>query len=105
MKSNERAITITEENMNRLLLLYGEMNIDALSVIVNNYLKSATDESEKDCLKQKEYGCDKCENMRIYDYTCKIYYCDHPDRIDDMGKLSTGELPKESPKWWVSAER
>ena len=49
MKSNERAITITEENMNRLLLLYGEMNIDALSVSVNNYLKSATDESEKDC--------------------------------------------------------
>lgn len=37
--------------------------------------------------------------MKEYNYGKKIYYCDHADRIDDMGKLSIDHLPKTSPEW------
>lgn len=47
----------------------------------------------------KVHNCDKCEYTEIYDYGKKIYYCDHLDRIDDMGKLGVGELPERSPVW------
>ena len=45
------------------------------------------------------HNCTECDYMKKYDYGKKIYYCDHEDRIDDMGKLGVGELPKGSPKW------
>ena len=45
------------------------------------------------------HNCAECDFMRMYDYGVKIYYCDHPDRIDDMGKLGAGKLPKRSPEW------
>lgn len=44
-------------------------------------------------------NCAECEFMKVYDYGKKIYYCDHLDRTDDMGKLSAGELPEGSPEW------
>ena len=44
-------------------------------------------------------NCAECEFMRMYDYGAKIYYCDHPDRIDDMGKLGAGDLPEDRPEW------
>lgn len=50
-------------------------------------------------LNNKVQNCTECNFMKMYDYGNKNYYCDHEDRIDDMGKLSVGELPKESPKW------
>lgn len=37
--------------------------------------------------------------MKMYDYGSRIYCCDHPDRIDDMGKFCVGELPEGSPQW------
>ncbi len=43
--------------------------------------------------------CAGCEFMKMFDYDKRIYYCDHEDRIDDIGKLSVGELPEGSPKW------
>ena len=43
--------------------------------------------------------CAECEFMKKFNYGKKIYYCDHSDRIDDMGKLSVNELPKKSPEW------
>ena len=43
--------------------------------------------------------CAKCEFMKMYDYGNRIYYCDHPDRINDMGKLGADHLPKTSPVW------
>ena len=45
------------------------------------------------------YNCDQCEYIRMYDYGKRIYYCDHTDRIDDMGKLGVNELPERSPEW------
>lgn len=53
MKLSERVAIITEENMNGLLRLYGEMDIDGLSRIVNNHLKAAIDEIGEDCLKHR----------------------------------------------------
>ena len=43
--------------------------------------------------------CSECEFMKKYDYANRIYYCDHPDRTDDMGKLSMGDVPKTCPEW------
>ena len=53
MKLNERVAIITEENISRLSHLYGEMNIDDLSRIVNNHLRVAVDEIEEDSRLQK----------------------------------------------------
>lgn len=44
-------------------------------------------------------NCAECEFMRMYNYGNKIYYCDHEDRIDDMGKLGVCDIPKSSPEW------
>lgn len=49
--------------------------------------------------------CSGCEFMKTYDYSNKIYYCDHENRIDDMGKLSVNELPKRSPEWCPLKEK
>ena len=43
--------------------------------------------------------CNHCKYARMYDYGNKIYYCDHVDRIDDMGKLSVGDIPRVCPEW------
>lgn len=42
--------------------------------------------------------------MKMYDYVHKIYYCDHENRADDMGKISVGSLPIISPKWCPKRE-
>lgn len=82
MKLNERVAVISEQNINRLSRLYGEISIDDLSRIVNNHLEVAIDEIEEDCFKKKEYYCNECEFIKKYDYGNRIYYCDHVDRID-----------------------
>ena len=43
--------------------------------------------------------------MKMYDITYKNYYCDHSDRIDDMGKLSMCDLPEKSPVWCPMREK
>jgi len=50
-------------------------------------------------------NCAECEFMKMYNYGKKIYYCNHTDRIDDMGKLGVGELPERSPKWCPVKEK
>ena len=35
----------------------------------------------------RTHNCAVCEFMRMYDYGNKIYYCDHENRTDDMGKF------------------
>ena len=52
-----------------------------------------------------QMNCAECKFMRMYDYGNKIYYCDHVDRTDDMGKLGVGELPKGSPEWCPLGEK
>lgn len=53
----------------------------------------------------REQKCAECDLMRMYDYTYKIYYCDHADRIDDMGKLAVNHPPKTSPVWCPLREK
>lgn len=53
----------------------------------------------------REQECAECDHMRMYDYTYKIYYCDHADRINDMGKLSVDHPPKTSPVWCPLREK
>ena len=50
-------------------------------------------------LNNRTQNCAECEFMRMYDYGNRIYYCDHVDRIDDMGKLSVGDIPRGCPEW------
>ncbi|MDE7331849.1 MAG: hypothetical protein K2O16_06340 [Lachnospiraceae bacterium] len=50
-------------------------------------------------LNNKVQNCAECNFMKVYDYSKKIYYCDHEDRNDDMGKLGVGGVPERSPKW------
>ncbi len=47
-------------------------------------------------LNNREQNCAECEFMKMYNYGNEIYYCDHVDRTDDMGKLSVNELPREA---------
>lgn len=44
-------------------------------------------------------NCAVCEFMKKYDYGKEIYYCDHENRADDMGKLGVDTLPEGSPEW------
>lgn len=55
MKIRKRVAIITEENISKLSRLYGEIDIDDLSRIVNNHLKVAIDEIEEDSIR-KGYG-------------------------------------------------
>lgn len=43
--------------------------------------------------------CRECGFTKMYDYGNKIYYCDHEDRSDDMGKIGVEHLPETSPVW------
>ena len=50
-------------------------------------------------LMNRTQNCAECNFMKKYDYSKKIYYCDHADRIDDMGKLGVEDLPEGNPEW------
>lgn len=52
MKLNEQIAIITEENISKLSRLYGKIDIDDLSRIVNNHIKVAIDEIEEDSKKR-----------------------------------------------------
>ena len=56
-------------------------------------------------LDDRAQNCAECKFMRMYDYGNKIYYCDHVDRTDDMGKLGMEHLPKTSPVWCPLREK
>lgn len=56
-------------------------------------------------LNDRTQNCVECEFMKMYDYGNMIYYCDHTDRIDDMGKLGADYLPKTSPVWCPLKEK
>lgn len=59
MKLSERVAIITEENISRLSRLYGEIDINALSRIVNNHLKVAIGEIEDDLRKNNPHNVTK----------------------------------------------
>ncbi|NBJ95688.1 hypothetical protein [Parablautia muri] len=56
-------------------------------------------------LNNRAQNCTECEYMKKYDYGNRIYYCDHVDRTDDMGKLGVDHPPKISPIWCPLREK
>ena len=47
----------------------------------------------------RTHNCAECQYMKEYDYGKRIYYCDHIDRIDEIGKVGAESLPNTSPEW------
>lgn len=62
MKLCERVAIISKKNMKRLKRLYGSIDIDDLSRIVNNYLQAAMDEIEEDC---KHIACSGSDLIQL----------------------------------------
>lgn len=50
------------------------------------------------------HRCKECGFATAYEYGQRIYYCDHEDRGDDMGKLGVESLPEKNPKWCALRE-
>ncbi len=53
----------------------------------------------------RAHNCAECQYMKTYDYGKRIYYCDHANRTDDMGKLGVDELPEGSHEWCPLREK
>lgn len=53
----------------------------------------------------KIQNCAECEFMKMYNYGKKIYYCNHENRKDDLGKLRVGHLPEINPEWCPVKEK
>ena len=43
--------------------------------------------------------CKNCKYVKCYAVNKRMYYCDHKDRSDAMGKLGEDTLPDASPEW------
>lgn len=43
--------------------------------------------------------CTECDCVKCYAINYQIYFCNHEDRTDDMGKLGIGKLPDVAPDW------
>ena len=84
--------------MDRINVLYGKCTTEESESIVNNMIENAIIEINEDkSMTDKVTNCNQCKYMKAYDYGNKIYYCDHEDRTDDMGKLSVVVSPKWCP--------
>jgi len=97
MKLKDRVVIISEKNMDRMNAL-GKCTTEELERIVNNMIENAIIEINEDkSMTDKVTNCNQCKYMKAYDYGNKIYYCDHEDRTDDIGKLSVVVSPKWCP--------
>lgn len=97
-KAEDRMALVNKKNMKKLVSYFkkeGCTNFN-LSWAVNYLVDIAIGELEAI---DEEMNCSQCGFLKSYNHTYKNYYCDHSDRIDDMGKLSVNELPKKSPEW------
>ena len=103
MQLKDRIVIISEKNINNINALYGKCTTDELERIVNNMIDNAVVEINEDRsrlhMDKKTVSCSECENMKMYDYGNRIYYCDHEDRTDEMGKLSVGNVSGICPEW------
>lgn len=100
MKVSDRVAFISEENLWDLLKLYGELGVDRLSEIVNNHVRVAIDEIKEDIhMANRVPHCSDCDSLQCIDYAYKNYYCDHEDRVNDVGYVGVDNPPKTSPEW------
>lgn len=102
MQLKDRIIIISEKNMDNINALYGKCTTDELERIVNNMIDNAVVEINEDRSRlhmDNTVSCSECKFMKMYDYGNRIYYCDHEDRTDEMGKLGVGDVPGICPEW------
>ena len=102
MELKDRIVIISEKNMDNINVLYGKCTTDELERIVNNMIDTAVVEINEDRSRlhmDKKVSCSKCEFVKMYDYGNRIYYCDHEDRTDEIGKLSVDDIPRVCPEW------
>ena len=102
MKLKDRVVIISEKNIDNINALYGRCTTDELERIVNNMIDNAVVEINEDRSRlhmDNTANCSECEFMKMYDYGNRIYYCDHEDRTDEMGKLSKSDVPGICPEW------
>ncbi len=104
-KAADRMALVNKKTMKKLVKYFARedcTNFD-LSQVVNYLVDIAIGEleaiDEMEHVKDEEMNCGECEFLKSYNHTYKNYYCDHEDRIDDMGKLSVDELLNRSPEW------
>ena len=97
-KAKNRMALVNKKNMKRLTEYFdkeGCIDFD-LSWAVNYLVDIALGELEAI---NKDMACDGCEYVTFCSNGNEIFYCDHEDRIDDMGKLSLENLIESSPVW------
>ena len=102
MQLKDRIVIISEKNMDSINALYGKCTTDELERIVNNMIDNAVVEINEDRSRlhmDNTVNCSECEYMKMYDYGNRIYYCDHEDRTDEMGKLCVDDVPGICPGW------
>lgn len=102
MQLKDRIVIISEKNMDSINALYGKCTTDELERIVNNMIDNAVVEINEDRSRlhmDNTVSCSECEYMKMYDYGNRIYYCDHEDRTDEMGKLCVDDVPRICPEW------
>ncbi len=102
MELKDRVVIISEKNMDSINTLYGNCTPEELERIVNNMIDNAVVEINEDRSRvhmNKTIRCRECGFMKMYDYGNKVYYCDHEDRTDEMGKLSVSDVPSICPDW------
>ena len=102
MQLKDRIVIISEKNMDSINALYGKCTTDELERIVNNMIDNAVVEINEDRSRlhmDNTVSCSECEYMKMYDYGNRIYYCDHEDRTDEMGKLCVDDVPGICPEW------
>lgn len=89
MKLCERAAIISKKNMKRLKHLYGTIDINDLSKIVNNHLEAAVDEIEED------YMCAACNNKDLIQMNTDIALTDKEGKYIKV-KVPEPEYIKDS---------
>lgn len=97
-KAKNRMALVNRKNMKRLTGYFvkeGCVDLD-LSEAVNYLVDIALGELEAI---ERDMACDGCGFAVQYNCGDKIYYCDHADRTDDMGKLSIENLVETSCEW------
>lgn len=98
LKAKDRMALVNKKNMKRLTEYFdkeGCIDFD-LSWAVNYLVDIALGEIEAI---NRHMTCDECEFAVQCNNGNEIYYCDHEDRTDDMGKLSIENLIEASPEW------
>lgn len=97
-RAKDRMALVNKKNMKRLTGYFdreGCIDFD-LSWAVNYLVDIALGELEAI---ERHKTCDDCEYAVQCNNGDGTYYCDHEDRIDDMGKLSLENLIESSPEW------